>query len=827
MIRNKRCIAWLASAAMISLSAAGAGFPGSPATSGGITATSQPADEGRVGLDEIVVTAQKRAQNIQDVPITVSAFSGAELQERGVTQVSQLANYTPNVQLTSTSQFLSSPAMLSAFIRGIGQDDFSVNFEPGVGTYVDGVYLARTIGANANLLDVERVEILKGPQGTLFGRNTIGGAISVVTRDPADTSGAHVEVTGGRFDRFGVGVVVDMPIIDNTLLSSVAFSSEKRQGYQRRITFPGSGGFVTDDPRVFRQNEFDFRGNAGGIDSQSIRAKLLWMPRSGVRVTLIGDYTREDQGASPSTLLKTAQNSPGGPAGFTLVGLYNHCINTPAATLAAQGPFGAVCGLRANAGTSMAGVNVDGDPNNNRLTVDDRFVTGNIDTTYNTGVNFSSLNSHGVTGIVDVDLADHLTLKSITAYRDLNSGIGIDLDGTPVAIFETTDEIKQDQFSQELQLVGKAFDNRLNWLAGAYYFHEHALESNPVVFSAGLQQIVAPNSFQTYSAALFTHLNYAFTDKLSMTLGGRYTDEHKEFIGGQSDLNELLIKFGVPPVVFPVPSNPTILYPPGLNKLKANNFSPRAGLEFHPVNDVMIYASYSKGFKSGGWTSRLTFPESVAPTFDEETATSYEVGLKSEFLERRLQVNFAGFLTNYDGIQLSIQRGVSPTFENAGRARIKGLELETQAVVTDALRVFASAGVIDAYYLSVNDPTGVINIQSDLPKTPKTTAHIGPEYEIHLPSAAAITVRGDYSYRSRAANDAENSPDVYARAVSLVDLSATYAPAGKKWSLTVGGTNVFDRRYIVNGVDQLGGVGVELATYNRPAEWYASFRFKL
>jgi iron complex outermembrane recepter protein len=816
-------VTWLTCVAMVALSAMPADAQeDNPVRSSG-TAT---ADEGRTGLQEVVVTAQKRAQNVQEVPIAVSAFSGAELQERGVTQISQLANYTPSVQLTNTSQFLSSPAMLSAFIRGIGQDDFSANFEPGVGTYVDGVYLARTIGANANLLDVERVEILKGPQGTLFGRNTIGGAISVVTRAPADNFAFHAEATGGRFNRFDVGAVVDIPIIADTLLSSIAFSSESRQGFQQRIAFPGSGGFVTDDPRVFRQNEFDFREAAGGIDSRSVRGKLLWKPRDGLRVTLIGDYTREDQGASPSTLLKTAQNSPSGPAGFTLVGLYNHCINTPAATLTAQG-FGAVCGPRANAGTSLAGVNVDADPDNNRLTVDDRFVTGNMDTSYATGLNFSSLNSHGGTGIVDLDLDENVALKSITAYRDLDSAIGIDIDGTPVAIFETSDEIRQSQFSQELQLVGKAFAGRLNWLAGAYYFQEHAFESNPVVFAAGLQQIVAPNRFRTESAALFTHLSYAFNDLFSMTLGGRYTDEHKRFTGGQADLNELLTKFGVPAVAFPVPSDPAILYPPGLNKLHANNFSPRAGLEFHPANDMMLYASYSKGFKSGGWTSRLTFPASVAPTFDEEKATSYEVGLKSEFLDRRLQVNVAGFLTNYDGIQLNIQRGVSPTFENAGRARIKGAELETQAVLTDALHVFASVGYIDAHYLSVDDPTGVINVHSDLPKTPKLTAHIGPAYEIRLPSQGAITLRGDYSYRSRAANDAENSPDIYARAVSLVDFSATYAPAGDSWSLTAGGTNVFNRRYIVNGVNQLGGVGEEFVTYNRPAEWYATLRFKL
>lgn len=162
-------------------------------------------------LEEIVVTAQKREENVQTVPIAIAAFSGQALQERGVGEVSQLAKFTPSVQLSASSQIVSSPSSLSGFIRGIGQDDFSTQFEPGVGTYVDGVYLARTVGANANLMDVERVEILKGPQGTLFGRNTIGGAISVVTREPKDEFAGRLQASYGRFNAINVGGIVDIP----------------------------------------------------------------------------------------------------------------------------------------------------------------------------------------------------------------------------------------------------------------------------------------------------------------------------------------------------------------------------------------------------------------------------------------------------------------------------------------------------------------------------------------------------------------------------------------------------------------------------------------
>lgn len=778
------------------------------------------------GIEDIIVTAQKRSENVQDVPIAVAAFGGAALQERGVSEVVQLANYTPSVQLTNSSQIVSSPSMLSGFIRGIGQDDFSASFEPGVGTYVDGVYLARTVGANANLLDIERIEILKGPQGTLFGRNTIGGAISVVTSEPSSTRGMRGQFTVGRFNRLDVGVVANIPLIEDRLLSSIAISSSNRDGFQKRIPFPGGSNFVNDPLSAFVTTGLGAKSKLGGGNEQNVRAKLLWKGTDGFRVTLTGDYGNARQSASPSTLIRTTQTAAAGPGGLSLIGLYNTCINTPAAVLGAIG-LGAVCGPRFGTGTGIAGVNVDTDPANNRLTVDDRFVLNDPDKTYASGNNYSHQRNYGLSAIVDIDLTDAIAVKSITAYRNLRWNIGADVDGTPVMVFEPSILLKQHQFSQELQLSGKAFDNRLNWLVGAYYFDEKAYEETDVIFPGALQQIYAPNDLSTKSFAAFTHLNFALTDTLSFTLGARYTEERKRFEGGQTDLNQLLIKAGVPPVAFPDPSDLGRLYPPGLQREKFSNFSPRLGVEFKPMQDVMLYGSYSRGYKSGGWTSRVTFPVFDAPSFGPEKAETIEVGVKSQFFDRHLQINAAAFTTKYKGIQLNIQRGVSPTFENAGDARIKGIELESQVVLTDALRFNASVGYIDAHYLRVNDPTGVIRVTSDLPKVPKWTAHVGPEYRFRFGNDATLTLRGDYSYRSRTANDPENSPDIYSRKVSLVDLSVSYAAPGNAWSLTAGGKNVFDTRYIVNGVNQLGGVGNEFAVYNRPADWYLTFAFKI
>jgi iron complex outermembrane receptor protein len=201
------------------------------------------------------------------------------------------------------------------------------------------------------------------------------------------------------------------------------------------------------------------------------------------------------------------------------------------------------------------------------------------------------------------------------------------------------------------------------------------------------------------------------------------------------------------------------------------------------------------------------------------------VGLKSQFLDHHLQVDLAAFTTQYKDIQLLIQQGVSPTFINAGDARIKGIELDMEAALGSGLTVRGSAGYIDAYYTRIVDPTGVITLESNLPKVAKWTAHLGADYRINLANLGSITFRGDYTFKTRVANDAENTPELYAPSISLVDLSATLEPK-ENWSLTAGGTNVLNRRYLVNGDNQLGGVGEIFGVPNRPAEWYISARVK-
>src|SRR3569833_542734 len=255
-------------------------------------------------LTEVVVTAEKRAENIQDVPIAITAYSESDLRSKGITDIHGLSRLTPNVNLDAGSPFSGPNSVLSASIRGSGQDDFAFNLDPGVGVYLDGVYLARTIGANQNLLDVDRIEILKGPQGTLFGRNTIGGAISIVTHIPGNERRVIATASTGSFSRRDLAFTADMPINDK-LLTSISVSSQVRDGYQKVIPYPtsslaGSTPFVVDQQTSYPKAGYETSSANGGQNLKVVRGKALWHASDTVDVTLAGDWSKEDQSAYPT-----------------------------------------------------------------------------------------------------------------------------------------------------------------------------------------------------------------------------------------------------------------------------------------------------------------------------------------------------------------------------------------------------------------------------------------------------------------------------------------------------------------------------------------------
>ncbi len=807
------------------------------------------AEDSGGGIAQIVVTAQKRAENVQDVPIAISAFSADALQERAVGSVAGLSNISPNVTLDAGTPFSGSSAVLSAYIRGIGANDFAFNIDPGVGVYLDGVYLARSVGANQDLPDVERIEVLKGPQGTLFGRNTIGGAISIVTHDPGDEFRFKGDITTGRFGLVQTRGTADLPLTDG-LAASVSFATKNRDGYVKRVAFPGANNFASTPITNYKAagyNNIGY-GSEGGDNSWNLRGKLRYDNKSNLRVTVSGDYSNIDQSQLANTLIKTT------PAVFA--GTYNCAIQGVVVGDCGGGPpsfayIGGIGGLNSIFDNpTVFGVNADANPANNRLPYDDRFVSKDIDVSYANGNNYSKLKTYGGSGTIEFDLSDTMMVKSITAYRELHWNAGMDLDGSPLNFLHTSFTMNQWQFSQELQLNGSAMDKKLNYVLGAYFFKEAGDLHDYVTFAEGLLQVDGPNDLSTKNYAFFGQIDYRPTEQFGITIGGRYTKENKTFEGFQSDANGLTYKIlnqiGVPQCAsinpisdacriaagFPNQGQPLRYYVAGTQRKSFSDFSPKIGLQYHPTEDAMLYASWSKGYKTGGWTTRLSNPLPTAPDFNEEKATTWEVGVKSMLLDRRLQINAAAFLTDYKGIQLNFQQGVSPTIQNAGDARIKGFELEMVAAPADGFTITASAGYIDAYYTNVLAPAQVapspfqLGVQrgSDLPKAPEWKFNVAPRYEVAVGNGK-IVMLADWTHTTGMRNDTEGTILLLRPTTDIVNASVQYQAPDKQWNLTVGGTNITNERYLITGQAQIAG-GQIYGTYSRPAEWYVRLGFE-
>ena len=771
------------------------------------------------GLEEIVVTAQKRSENLQKVPIAITAFTNETLERKGITDISSLGKFAPSVEIVGTSPFSGSTQVLSAYVRGIGQNDFAFNLDPGVGVYVDGVYYARTVGAVVDLLDLDHVEILKGPQGTLFGRNTIGGAISVVTRDPGKTFSGRGEITYGQFNRIDINGTVDLPLIEDKLYSQLSFSSKTRDGFFHYLTYPGT--YQNDIGRFVRPDDTHYNA-AGGNDTQNLRGKLKWNVTPDVTFRLVGDLMISNDQATPSQLI-TAE--PG------LVDVYNACINTPAAVLAG-GPLGTLCNTPRGLPQPHAdiphqilpplgGINFT-DPGNYHLPFDNRFVPTQRDTAYSTGAGYSKVNTYGFSGTIDAHLNDRIALKSIAAYRNLDSRFALDVPGTPIPIGDHAFTMKQFQFSEEVQAIGSFLDNRLKSVAGLYYFHEQGNLTDFVQFAGGLLQIYGPNRFKTDSYAAFTQQDFKLTDKLGLTAGVRYTRDEKYFKGGQRDLNALANKLGYPLFLHPDPTDPTLYFPQTDNSLKFNNVSFKAGANYQIDPRILTYFSFSQGYKAGGWTTRATTPILTAPTFKPEKAETYELGVKSQLFDRKVQANIAAFYTNYADLQVTVQQGVSPVTLNAAQAEIKGIEAELVFAPVRNLTLSSTLGYIDAKYTRKDAGTTLGN---QFVNTPKFAASFNIDYEYTLASRGSVVFHGDYSHKSSIARDGENTPQLITPITDVIGALLSFHNPTDVWHLDVGVTNLTDERFFVSGQNQ-SGIGYIGGTINRPREWYVRAGFK-
>lgn len=659
------------------------------------------------GVNVIFVTARKRSESIQDTPISITAFDAGALEARNATGLDSLGQFTPNLTINNSAAFSGSSQTAAVFIRGIGQTDFTLNTDPGVGTYVDGVYISRAVGGLLDLGDVERIEILRGPQGTLFGKNTIGGAINITTRRPTFDVEGSVSALYGSDDWVRLTGNISGPLSENVAAKLFA-RYETRDGFVTR---------TTDDLDL------------GNKDRLDLRAGLLFEPTDNFELLVNGDYSRSRENGIP--LVPVAINPD------ALFAVIHNSLVAP--------------GLEPELGA--------------RAFYNQQFVPADPFTVEGNFPSYSDADVWGLSANAELELGA-VTLRSITAYRDVDSSFARDGDGSPLQVNSTIDEYSYTQFSQEFQLLGSALSDRLNYILGIYYLQEKGDNANFVDF--GFVEFLSGGRVETDSYAAFAQLDYEIVDGLTVTAGIRYTDESRDFTPDQRITQQRL--------VLPVPPFPPLNFPvgfplvePGTYSVSANEWTPMVNVAWEPSEDLLLYGTFSRGFKGAGFTQRV-YPPNLEigpmgptgnvlppPSFDPETVNVYEAGLKFSSPDNRILVNAAAFYTDYSDLQVTVQVGVAPTTQNAAAASVRGFELEGQIVPVDGLRFEFGAGYTDAQYDRIDTTVVGITLDSRLPGTSEWTFNAAASYEIPIGASAMLTPRVDYSYRSSFFFDANNA----------------------------------------------------------------------
>ncbi|MGF7156310.1 TonB-dependent receptor [Novosphingobium gossypii] len=692
---------------------------------------------------DIIVTARRREERLVDVPIAVSSFSGDQLAKSGAVDITEVANVSPNVTLEPSR---GTNSTLSAFIRGVGQQDPVSGFEQGVGIYLDDVYLNRPQAAVLDIYDVERIEVLRGPQGTLYGRNTIGGAVKYVTKQLPQDFAFKVKGTYGSYDQADLIATASAPISDLIRVG----------GSVARLSRGGFGKNLTTGQDNYNK---DIWAGRASVDIGGYGEPVL--------IRISGDYSKDKSNARGGHRL-----IPGYVSGAPVLGdVYD----------------------------TRGGLN---DPR-------------------------QEVEAYGLAINATAELTDALTFRSISSWRKDDSASPIDFDALPAVDLDVPAYYRNEQLSQEVQLLWDD-GGMVQGLLGAYYLTAKAdTQFDTRLFTAlnGLTAFTQAN-VNTNTFAIFGDFTFDFTEQLSLAVGGRYTWDEREaqilrqnYLGGGSPV------FGGAGIPLGAPSTNFS------GKAKFNKFTPRASVSFKPTPDHTLYASYSQGFKGGGFDPRgvgVNAPAAVpgAPTnaevtdylsFQPETVDSYEIGYKGNLLGGALYVAAAGFYMDYKDVQIPGSAGCTvgglPTFcgiiTNAGKARFKGVELEANLRMGrdlvssgDRLNLSGSLGYIDAEYKEyianiAATPTDVADFRQ-VQNTPKWTASGTLAYSTPV-GGGDLNVSTTYSYRSKTYQFEIPNPYLDQKGFGLLDASLVYTAPDGRWSLGVHGKNILDKRYKTSG----------------------------
>ncbi|PLW68793.1 TonB-dependent receptor [Pseudohalioglobus lutimaris] len=754
-------------------------------------------------LEEVVVTARKRAESMQDVPMAISAFSAQQLQDAQIDGMEDLERMTPNVTLTETSGLQA--GSIAVFIRGIGNDP---GFAQGVGIYVDDVYMNRTAGALLEVYDVERIEVLKGPQGHLYGRNTIGGAIKYVSREPSEEVMGGVELKTGEFDLMQLKANISGPIIGDTLLGSFGALYRERDGIQEN---------TLDGEEFWDQDVASYRGS------------LIWNATDSLRIKLAGDYFKDD--STPRIPNRSGVNT-------AFMGQLDFFTN------------GANFFLAPGTGLLQS-------PNDAGLPSD----PDEVSTDQGALLDEYEIEATTVAVTIDWDINDQWSFKSITAQRNVDHIQPFDFDGSEQNFINTINDREFEDFSQEFQVnySGDSFEV----VAGAYYLDGDTsapgvTTQTPRLLGTTLQfKDTFVDEREIQSTSVYANVDWSISESWQLSFGGRYTKDEREE-RQQATVDQTLYAlalgntpFGVVPLAIapgqgdnaaaspnfvawatPFTDAIDISFPEPTNaKDDWTEFSPSARLTWFATDDMMVYAGFSNGFKSGGFQRQ----SGKSTAFDPETVDSYTLGIKSTWLDGTLRANGEVFLNDYQDKQLAtiglVEGNLEEFVDNVGELETSGVELELIWLpALEGLTVGLNVGYLDVDVKAFDSEEGDRADTTAIGFSPDWTVAARVNYDFDLSDWGTMMIGTDVAYRT---DSYTNSPiDLTNEAAAEAQIQeehaiwnaiAAFRSADGHWRVAVEGKNLEDKRVVTNTFDL---TLFQTAGYNMPRTWAVSVGYE-
>ena len=778
----------------------------------------QPAFAAESGgkISEVVVTAQFRRTELQKTPLAITAITGDDLRVRGQTSVTDLAATVPNAVIQPLGAGWG--ATEAAFIRGIGLGDNILSFEPGVPIYIDGVYNGRPQGSIFDLLDLERVEVLRGPQGTLFGKNAVGGAVNLISKKPDGSNTGYLEASTGSYKRANIRGAWDASIVPDKLFARLAVSTKNADGYFKVLDYAcvnGAAAAGNLGSAVGQTARSCVADRLGGEGVTSGRLAVRYVASSTVEANVVADFTRQRQNGPADKYTVIANSSDPASGGGFLNYLWSQNVSIP--------QFG--------------------------LPYDSRFITNSPYTNYsrysdpisNRSVpNINNMDHWGVSGTLDWDATDYLHLKSITAYRNWWNKFGRDSDGSPLPANATYDDSRHNQFTEEVRATGSI--SQLDYAAGVFYYHANDSNQGFDFLLPGI--IYNQDSFDrqtTKDWAFYVHADYHITDKLDLTAGVRYTKDKK---------NATLLRVNIAG---------TQTVPNVAVNVSASRWKPMAELSYQWTSNVMTYVLYSTGFRGGGFSPRPSNALQVT-SFGPEDVTNYEVGIKSEWFDHRLRLN-ADYFYMQDNHQQNYKNDQAPAgvpwfhAVNGGDSTNQGVELELDVAPIDGLDINASLGYL-SYKLKDNAARRTVLLCTVFsngdtcypPRAPKWSYSFGIQYAEDLGDLGVLTPRVDVQGYSRIyfATYNDSCPVAmptggacpvatipaanptggigYQSGYSLVNARLTWDSSNRNWEVALSAKNLTNKVYFYGKLSLVALLGREQGNVAPPREWMLTVR---